>query len=306
MAEPKPPLLDRIKSIGGAEELVSGTFITTIAAPFAANVYNIKANAGDFFAEGEREPDGNYVGSLPAIAGKTPGTIEFDMDVAPAGPFLSLLTLCGYKSTAGTYAPSSDLSLRKTWSFKVWENGRVKKFAGCTGNVTFDVEAGKRLVAHFTISGVWQGTADEAMPAQAPIAALPYVAKGITLTMAGAAIAHTNKVSVDLGAAYEERESLTSAGAIAHFLVGEIEPKLTMDPEARLVADADQYGLFLAGTTAAVVVALTNGANTLTITAGAAQRTKVNDDTRGKRKVDTLNLGCRITNGDDALTLAEA
>jgi hypothetical protein len=305
-SEPLPPLLARRKVLGGSVEATSGTFITTITAGFAANYYNVKCNPGDFTSEGEREPDGNYMGSVAAVIGKQMGTLEFDMDVAYGGPVLGLLPACGYLLTTGTYAPSSNLATRTTWTFVVWEDGRQKKLAGCAGNVTFDIERGKKVVAHFKFSGIWLTPVTAALPANAPVTALPYVALAITLTMAAAAIANVSKISIDVGAAPEEREAIAgNAQGIAHYLVGEIEPKMTMDPEARKVADQDSYGLFLGGATVAVVVVLNSSTHSLTITAVAAQRTKVSDGARGKRLTDDLDLACRISSGDDALTFTE-
>jgi hypothetical protein len=297
--------LGRKKLVGATEETTSGTF-ATVSAALAANIYDTKCEPGDFFAGNEREPSGNYVGRVASVAGKQMGTLTYTMDVSPTGPFLSLLTGAGYKASTGTYAPASDLSARKTWSLKCWEDGRCKKLAGAVCKVTVDMEDGKKVTAKFEWTGVWVTPIDEAMPAQAPITAAPYVCRGITLTVGAAAIAHVNKISVDLGSEPEERESVTAAAGIAHYLIGEIIPKITMDPEARKVADQDAYGLYLAGGTAALSAALTSGANTLTIAAPAVQRTKVSDGTRGKRLTDELELQCCNSSGDDALTLVEA
>jgi hypothetical protein len=303
-AEPRPPLLGRKKLVGATEEGTSGTF-GTVTSALGANIYDVKCEPGDFFAGNEREPAGNYVGRVASVVGKQMGTLSYTMDVAPGGPFLSLLTGAGYLSTDGTYAPMSDLSSRKTWSLKCWEDGRCKKLAGAVCKVTINMEDGKKLTAKFEWTGVWLTPIDEAMPAQAPITAAPYVCKGITLTVASAAIAHVSKISVDLGSEPEERESLAAAAGIAHYLIGEIIPKITMDPEARKVADQDAYGAYLAGGTAALSSALASGSNTLTIAAPAVQRTKVSDGARGKRLTDELELQCCNSSGDDALTLLE-
>lgn len=303
-AEPRPALLARKKLIKDAEETTSGTH-TTVSI-LAANLYDVKCEPGDFFSEGERMPDGNYLGRVSSVRGKLPGTLSYKMHVAPTGPFLARLTGAGYKSSTGTYGPNSDLSTRKTWSHEVYEDGIMKILDGAACKVTLDAEDGKPLVANFDWSGIWGAVTDAAMPSQAPITAQPYICRGITLTIGGAAIAKVNKVTFDLGADVEEREDITAASGIAHYLVGEIIPKITLDPEARKVADQDAYGLFLAGTTAALVAVFTSGANTLTITAPAIQRRKVGSDERGKRALHSLEVDCCNSSGDDALTLVEA
>lgn len=306
-SEPLPPLLARKKLIALAPEDVAGVLQGTLTL-IAANIYDVKCTPGDFFADGKREPSGNFMGSVPSVAGKQMGTLSWTQDVSTGSSFLPQLTLAGYKpdsSSPPIYKPNSDLSSRQTWSAFCYEDGRVKKLSGCAAKITLEIEDGKKLTAKFEISGIWQGLTDIAMPSQAPITAGPYVCQGITLTMGGAAIAEVNKISVDLGADVEQRESLQAAKGIAHYLVGDIMPKSTMDPEARKVADEDQYGLFLAGTTAAMVIALVAHACTLTLTAAVTQREKVTDGNRGKRLTDELALVHHVSSGDDALTLQE-
>lgn len=302
--EPQPALLGRKKLISLAEETTSGTFATPTLV--AANIYDIKCEAGEFFSEGERQPDGNYVGRVASVLGKQMGTLSYTLDVAPTGPFLGMLTGLGYKAATGNYKPSSDLSTRKTWSAYEYEDGLRKKLAGMAGKCVLEGELGKKLTAKFDWSGVWYPPTDAAMPAQAPIAAAPYVVLGITLTVGAAAIAKCSKFSIDLGAQVEEREDITAAAGIAHYLVGDILPTISLDPEARKVADQDAYGAFLAGTTAQLIIVLTSGANTLTITAPLIQRSKVSSGMRGKRATHELELICCNSAGDDALSLVEA
>lgn len=307
MAEPYSPLLGRKKQVGLTEESVSGT-AATVTAGIAANCYNIKAEPGDFFADGKRQPQGNYIGSVPSIAGKTMGTISYTMEVLGGGPFLLHLTGCGYKASTGTYAPSSTMSDRKTWTVVVWEDGRRKQLNGasCTVKLKGSNGNGSKLTAEFNWSGVWVTPIDEAMPARAPITTTPYMCKGMTATIGAAAFANVANFEIDLGAEVEERQSITAASGIAHYLVTDIDPKITLDPEARLVANMDAYGLMKAGTTFALILAFTNGSTTLTITAAAAQRQKVSDGERDKKLTDAIELLCCNSSGNDALTLVEA
>lgn len=303
-AEPRPPLLGRKKLVGLTEEATSGT-AATVTAAVAANFYDIKAEAGDFFAEGKRQPQGNYMGSVASIAGKQMGTIEYTMEVLATGPFLIYLTGAGYKLTTGTWAPSSDMTTRKTWTVVVWEDGRRKSIRGAACKITLEGSNGAKLTAKFSWSGVWITPIDEAMPARAPIQTTPYMSRGMTVTMAAANIANCSKYSIDLGPNVEERQSLTDSTGIVHYMVTDIDPKIMLDPEARKVADMDAYGLMLAGTTVALVLAVTDGTNTLTITAAAAQRQKVTEGDRDKKMTDAVELLCAVSSGDDSLTLAE-
>jgi hypothetical protein len=304
-AEPRPPLLDRKKLVGLTEETTSGT-AATVTAAIAVNHYNVQHNCDDFFADGKRKPQGNYVGSVTSITGKTSGKCSYDMEVLGGGPFLAYLTGCGYKINVATYAPSSSMADRKTWTVVVWEEGRRKQLNGAVCNVKLKGKNGAKLIASFEWSGVWVAPIDEAMPSRAPILTVPYKCKGMTATIAGAAFANISEFEIDLGATVEERQSVTAASGIHHFLVTDIDPMVTMDPEARLIADMDSYGLMLAGTSFALVLAVTNGSTTLTITAGAAQRQNITTGARDLKATDALQVLCSVSSGNDALTLVEA
>ena len=307
MAEPNiNPLVDRKKLIGGIEETNAGTF-GTITVPLAGtNVLNIKTEVGNFFEESnERTPNGNYEGTLPAVVGKQTGKVSFDVEVSPGDKTLPLLTGCGWKLDTGIYVPTSSVAARKCWSFKVWESGKVKRFAGTAGSTAkLVIKTGARLMASFVFEGVWNGEIAEAMPAD-PTWGSPYVAMGATYTIGGVSQPHTAQIGVDLGITAQARESLTAAKGVHHFMLGKRRPKITVDPESRLVADNDLYGLLLAGATTAWSYALVSGASTLTIAAPAAQRVEAKGGNRGDYATDSVTMECRADAGDDELTFEE-
>lgn len=309
-AEPQPPLLARKALIKCGDETTAGALAGTLAL-LGANVYNVKCRPGDFFAENTRQPAGNYLGQVAAIVGRQEGLLTFDMDVAPGGPLLvdnasfgALTDLCGYAGS-GTVTPSSDQGARVYKSFEVYQDGLKKVILGAAGNITVDFNDGQIVKAHLDIKGVWGGATDVAMPAQAPITAGPFVARGMTITIGGSVPAMINALRLDLGAAVEQRESLTASAGIAHQIVTEILPKATLDPEARKVADQDAFGQLLAGGTAALAVALVSGGHTLTLAAPAMQRMSVGDEERGKRATHPIEVNLCVSAGDDALTLCD-
>lgn len=305
-AEPRPPLGEQYKLIGLTQETTSGTY-ATVSTPLAAVCFDIKCDAGDFFADGERRAQGNYVGTGAAVKGKIMGKYSFKMWVAPGGPLMLLLTGAGYALGGGSYKPVSSLANRKTWSVRVWEDGRVKKIAGGVHNVKFLAEDGKPLVAEFSGEGVWYAVEDEAMPAQSPVLTTPYVCTGVTPLIAAATPARFNKWEVDLGAKPAPLLDMDQTQGVAYFIHESIDPTITIDTEARKVADQDAYGLLLAGTTQAVSLAFpVSGSGTLTISAPAAQRMGITEGVRKPALVDELKLNCHVSSGDDALAIAEA
>lgn len=309
-AEPLAPLAVRRKIICMAQETTSGTFVTTgvtdTPVAMAANYYDVKCELVDLFAEGERAPAGHYTGSVAAVPGKRMFRLSYKMDIAPAGPFLTHLTGAGFISDAGTYKPKSDLSLRKTWSIAVYEDGRCKSGAGCACKISIEAVNGQKLVASFEWMGAWRAPVDAALPTRAPITAQPYVFLGATIQVNGAAIPKIEKASIDLGANPQIRPDPQSASGVGHYLVENIDPKISIDPEARKVADQDAFGLLLAGTTGTLTLSIPTTTNTLTLTAPAVQRVNVADEARGVLMIDALELACRVSAGDDSLSFVEA
>lgn len=303
MADTNTPLLGRKKLIGLTEETTSGT-AATVTAAIAANYYDVKAEAGDFFSAGKRQPAGNYNGSIPSLAGKRMGTIEATLEYIPG--LLAHITGCGYKITTGTYAPSSTMADRKTWTVVCWEDGIRKQLTGAVLELTLEGNAGEKVTAKCKWTGIWVAPIDQAMPARAPITTAPYMSRSLTLTFGGAAIAHVSKWSINLGASIEERQDITASTGISHYLVTDIDPTINLDPEARLVADMDAYGLMLAGTTVLASLVLSSGGASLTISAAAAQRVKVTSGERDRKALHEIELLCCVSNGNDQLTLAQS
>ncbi len=305
MAEPFAPLLTRKKLLGGTEETTSGTAAIVSAALSNTIVYDVKLVPIDFFADGKRMPSGNYLGTVDAIGGKRLGKLTFKQEIRNGDQFVPMLTCAGYKLTTGVYAPTTDMASRKTWSFAVWEGGRRKGLKGASGTCKISGSNGGRNFAEWEITGVWIAPIDEAMPAQAPINSTSYLASSATFTVAGAAFPLISKYGLDLGNSVEPRESITSADGVLHTMVTEREPKFTVDPEARKVADNDAYGLMLAGTTGALVLTLTTGNGSLAIAAPRMQRLTISDDDRGGKLVDGIVFGLNASSGDDELTFTQ-
>ena len=308
--EPYNPLLTRKRLLGGTEETTPGT-MATVTAAFAANITDIKIEPVDFFADGVRMPDGQYLGEIAAVAGKKLGKLSYKEELAFGGPFLLTLTGAGMKLTSSTYGPTSNMTNRKTWSFKVWEDGRVKALAGCCGTFTLEVSRAGRVFANWEWSGVWQTVIDTAMPSQPTFPTLPYTAHSATLTVNATVVPYTESVKIDAGASVEERGSITSASGVAHFVVCERSPKISLDCEARLVAQRDVFGLLLSGASAAFSFALTDkgsagSLHTMTIAAPAIQRRTVGHADRNKFLVDAEEFVCCASSGDDEITFTEA
>lgn len=303
MAEPyNNPLQAKKVLIGGLQETTSGTLPTIEAAQVLPMIFtDYSCEPGDLLEGGERESN---LGMIGKVAGERKGTLSFTMEVDYAGPFVSMLTACGFVSGH----PTRDWANRKTWGFRTWEDGISKALAGCSGNCVLDFTAGKRAFAKFTFTGVWQGVTDVAMPAKPTYTALPWTSSGSTLTIGAAAIPASDKLTVDLGVTVAPRKGITATGGIVSFYAAEIKPKITLGCEARTVASRDAYGLLLAGTQAAFSYQVTDGTHTLTVTAPKLQRASVTTGERENIKTHAEVFDCCISadGGEDEVTIAAA
>lgn len=302
MAEPFTPLIRRRAYVGGAEETTKGT-LPTISGPLSStNIYNAVFNVSDIFGQGQRAALGKYGGRVKSVPGLRVGTGSFTLQPSTANQFIALLTMCGM--TSGHFESSS--SARKTWGLKCWEDGRLKALAGAAAELTLRLQAGAPLEATFDAVGVWQAVTDSALPSVAPVAAYPYIVTGITLTLGGAALPLTNLITISTNNQIEVREDVTNTAGILCYDVVEQVPTISMDAEARLVAQLDQYGALLAGTEAALSISLASGANTLTIACPAVQRVTLTDGERGGKRVDNVVYQANVSSGDDAITISQA
>ena len=312
MAEPYVPLLSRKKLLGASEEAVAGAIETmTVADLMAANIYDAKMVPLDMLSEGERMPQGHYLGNVTSIIGKQLGQLTFRQELRHGDPFAlragsGLLTGMGYELSTSTYVPTSDMSKPKTWTFALWEDGRKKQLYGCMGTAVLTWENGGRVFADYTWLGSWQAPVDESMPAQAPVTTAPYVATSAVFTIGGAAVAQIASGTIDLGASIEPREDITKVSGVVHFHVGSRAPRVTLDLEARKVAEGAGFADLLAMTEAALVLTFTDGTNTLAVAAPKLQRINIGDDERGGRLVDSTEFQCNASAGDDELTFTES
>lgn len=305
-------LITRKKLLGFNVESTKGTLNAPSDAE-AANFYEIECNNDDWFSDGERQPQGHYFGSVDSQLGPQTGTLTFRMELTHPGAgnqpgvFLKLLQGAGYAisdsdadTEEDTATPVSDLgSTQSALTFYCWENGRVKKLRGCAGTFTVDGEYGKRIFVNFTFNGVWEAPADASMPARAPIQTKGMRAVSMVLTFGGASLPKMSRFSYDQGNTVSPHEDVTDSNGVKYYSVTERAPRVTLDPEAELVATHDAYGGLLACTTGALIMTFTDGTNTITMTGARAQRINVQNEDRGNKLIDGITLALHNSSGND-------
>ena len=298
------PLPTRRKLLGMTVETTAGT-AASVTAALTGDFQEIKLEPTGFFDAGKRMPAGLYAGKVASTLGPQKGKLSFKHRWSPQDAFVTFLLAAGYKVTSTTYAPISDLSQRNYYTVKVWESGHARSIVGAqlTGKMT--LADGKPAEVAWTGDGVWAADDDESMPSQSAQTALPYICRGLTLTVGGVAVPYTSQIEIDLGNVVDFREDITSSTFLAHAVIMEREPKMSLNPEARLKAGYDAFGKLLGGATAAFSCVLTSGAHTMTIAAPAVQIQAIADEDRNKRMALKTDFDLMASSGDDELTFTE-
>lgn len=308
MPEPFAPRLRRKKLLGGAEESSPGTDVYSLitAALASTQVQNLSLDLRDLYSAGRREPHSRNLSSVTAVPGSRRADLRFTTVVSPGDRSLSMLTMAGMRFSGGIYSPTSDASLRKTWSFKLWEDGRVRRCYGVAADLVSTLKVGEPLMFEWAASGVFSDLdTDAAMPSNPTYAALPYVCRSITLTLGGAALPRVQTATIRLNNNVVGLESLTSTDGFAYFHVVSRRPQIVIDSEARLKAELDTYGLTTTPTEGAISIVLTRGSSTLSISAPKAQRVQVDEGERDGILLDQVTFDLNGNSGDDEITFTE-
>lgn len=259
----------------------------------------------------ERRGTGLYRGnSFTGVIGEYSGKCSFKTELRGDGAHAMdaavaiLLQACGFTKTVEVYNIHSTHTNDKTISIDVWEDGVKKSLRGCSGNVTFEGEYGKPMYLTFEFDGIWQTVADDALPAWAPATRNPLRMGSSTFTIATNAI-KVGKLSLNMGCKVTPRADITAVGGITYFMITDYEgPILSIDPEADLVAGYDFNGLWLAGTEAAVSLALTDGTDIVTFTIPKVQIKELKGGDRDGIAIYDYTGQCNHSAGNDAVAIA--
>jgi len=304
------PLLECKTVIRVLAESAKGTKIATTQYLF---VSNLKHDADAPFIE--RPGTGQFRGhEAKGAIGARAGKVSFDCELRGTGSggceagLAVLLQACGLVATSAViYNMHSTHANDKTISIDVFEDGINKGLAGASGTWKLGADAGGRVVFKFEFKGVWQTVADVALPAETPSVLLPLMFQGGTFTIATNAI-KIGKFELDINADVQPREDGAAASGIAYFMTPQVQPLLTIDPEAHLVANYDFHGIWLAGTEAVISIVLKNATDQLTIAIPQFQIRTINGGVRTGKRINDIVGQCNssLSPGNDGVTLTFA
>lgn len=297
MSDGNAPISLRQALMGGALEATSGTAETVTTALANTNVYNAKMGPMDLFSGGESRPIGNYGGSDERTIGPRAGKATFRTELRYGDATMTLLQASGFSYAAGPPKVATavwiDLASAKTITLVLWQKGKKKTLYGasCSSCKIAPESNGQRVYIEWEFMGVWGGQVDASMPSDATITTPALRSAGITLTEDAEEIPQVSEWSIDLGPETNPRQDATAATALHRYQVEDGNPTLSLDPEARLVAQYDAYGLLLAGGTHAIVLTLTDGpGNSISFSMPRAQRLTVEDGERDKKLTDPVTF----------------
>jgi hypothetical protein len=301
------PLLWKKRVIKVKLEANMGTKVSTDQAIL---VSNLKINPTAPFIE--RGGTGLYRGhDVKGVIGAQSGKCTFSVEMRGTGSggcelgLAILLQACGLIKSSEAYTVHSVHSSDKTISIDVWEDGKLKGLAGASGTFTFHFLAGQRVVLDFDFDGIWQAPTADALPTWTPSTVLPFMGKSGTFTLDSNAI-KISKFDLDIGSKVVPREDVCAVSGIAYYMVADILPMASFDPEADLVAGYDYHGIWLASTEKVIAVVAKNSTDKCTIAIPKFQTRELPEGERNGIMIHEISGQCDHSSGNDAVSLTFA
>lgn len=312
-------MLTRRGVIAGAIETVEGVAEEIAAADGGILGINIKFDP-DFEMDKRDDVMTESLSPLLPLPGAKSGKLSFSAEMKGSGVAYSAtvkpalgkyLRACGFAETivttagseSATYLPASTGVPAMTLWF--YHDGVVKKLKGCRGNVKFSAKKGGRFLAQFDFTGVYDDVADEVMISPTYEATVPPVFLDASLTIDGyAAVVET--FDADMGNQLQLRPDANSAAGYLSARITKRYPVGKLDPEMTLAATRDWYGLWAAGTPAALNIGPigTVDYNRFTITAPKMVTTKIGEGDRSGEQVANHDYTLARNTGDDEISIA--
>src|SRR6185437_7478964 len=167
-----------------------------------------------------------------------------------------------------------------------------KKLVGAMGTWKFNGEDGKVPYLEFDFKGVWTAPTDVGLfsPQFLPSVVPPRFA-GATLTI-GSYTPTCSKLSITQGCKVEMREDVTKDSGYIAAIITDRVAKGSLDPEATLIATYDAFGIWMAGTSAALTCTIGASGTGMTIAAPALQYESIKEGDRNGKVTHDLNFVC--------------
>ncbi|HUX15933.1 MAG TPA: hypothetical protein VMW52_05635 [Phycisphaerae bacterium] len=253
-----------------------------------------------------------FLGNALGVVGEHTAHCRFRTELRSDGTsaldagLLILLQACGLALDTGVLSPTSVVASQLTATIDLYEDGLLKRISGAMGNVELTGEFGKQVWCAFDFWGAWAEPTDAEMDEATPNTQTPLRLASAAFTLGAGHTPTVANLGINLNNQVVLRPDITAAAAVIHALITERDPVVTLDAEAALVATHDAYGLWLAGTPAALSLLLTDTDVNVTIAAPAVQYRQVAEGDREGVMTHDLTGQCNAVDGDDELTITAA
>lgn len=290
-------LLKRKRVLAAKTEATPGTAETLSASDAVFNAYDtmIQQEIGFDPREGERA-----FGMRPSITQGYKGKVTFKIDAAWDGTATepawadTFLPACGWVKSGQVFTPRTEApgSNVKTLTIAVYIDGMRKMLTGCVGTFKLNCPTGKAAFFEFEFIGVWNAPTDTAIlsPTYPTASSLRFA--NSTTTWNSVALILEN-ITLDAGNEMILREDASATAGFVSGIITNRIPKVSANPEAKLIATQDRWGQLLAMTEGTLTWNLDGPTNSaLTIAAPKAQIVNIQEADRGKLVVDQIDWQC--------------
>lgn len=270
MAKTDYPLLTRKRIVAAKVESTVGTAASLTAAEAAYNFFDAKIVPNIDYAErpgqGGFSPlpgvlaglKGTFTGRIELFASGTPESSGGESVPAWAKVLLPALGIIQSGAISPIFKPSSlspaggsDALGPRTITIGLFQDGKFVGLSGCMGNAVFTFAAGKVVAIDLTYQGVYVAPTDVALIAPTYPAPDPLHFESAAMTL-GSLTPLVDTMRIDLGNTLVMREDANQASGYLNALITGRRINGTMNPEAKLKADYDAEGIWLARTTQAL------------------------------------------------------
>lgn len=307
MSEPNPRVTRRKVMAVGAETN-KGTSPASIDTHVM--IYDPVLEASDTLIQ--RRPAGIWGGQSKGIVGERLGSLKGWCELRSNGTtgldpgLVILLAAAGWKLSTLTWNPTIVISEQKTAAIRLYEDGILKQLNGVHGSVTFSAEVGKPVRVDLDFQGVWTAPTDAAVATPTIAATMPMRLASGSCTLDTTYKARISSVKWGLGNTVAMHPDVENAAGYNYGYSSDNDATVELDPEGHLVAEHDVWGKWLAGTTMALALVVSDGVTKLTVAAPAMQIKSPATGDKDGRIVHGYTGQCLHSAGNDQLTMVSA
>lgn len=289
-------LLDKARLFACKTEATVGTAETLTASEAAYNVYNLRINPQIDVAQREGQQG---FGRLASVPGARMGAATFETGMYYDGTTVPnwasvLLPACGVPLATGTtYRPKTQVpasgSAVKTLTIAGYNTGdgtnaKIKTLTGAVGTFQIVAPTGRHIRIRWTFTGVY---ADEVDTGTLLSPTYPTTTTELRFSEGASSWASSTicleSMTFDVGNVVTGRYCTTPIAGYDSFLISDRNPRVTANPESRLIATQDRYAQFKNQTEDTLSFTIGHPTSNATIVISAPKAQIVNGPQEGVR-----------------------